>query len=271
MFAKKNLSSREVDNVNSDDVPEEAQETKRPRDSITVTKTTVWQGVSAILGLLLIISVFTGGFKGSPTGDVVKDAMPAEAKPAEPAVAPASAPTPAPEIDMEALLDDDDVKGDADAPVTIVEWSDFECPYCGRFYSQTFGQIDENYIKTGKVKLAFRDFPLGFHSNAQKSAEAAECAGELGKFWEMHDLLFEKGVVGGPATYKGYAAEIGLEQAAFDDCLDSGKMADEVKKDMADGQAAGIRGTPAFIINGKTVSGAQPYDVFAGAIEDALK
>ncbi|MEK6939891.1 MAG: thioredoxin domain-containing protein, partial [Nanoarchaeota archaeon] len=171
---------------------------------------------------------------------------------------------------MEALLDDDDVRGDEDAPVTIVEWSDFECPFCARFYQQTLPSIEEEYIKTGKVKLVYRDFPLSFHTNAQKAAEAAECAGEQGKYWEMHDMLFEQGVQGGVAGFKQYAKNLGLNTAKFDTCLDSGAMAGEIQQDMADGAAVGIQGTPGFIVNGKLVSGAQPFAVFKQVIDAEL-
>jgi protein-disulfide isomerase len=171
---------------------------------------------------------------------------------------------------MKNLIDDDSVKGDENAPVTIVEFSDYECPFCERFYSQTYSQIKSEYVDTGKVKLIFRDFPLGFHQNAQKAAEAAECAEEQDKYYEMHDKLFENGVTGGVTTFKTYAEQIGLDQNEFDVCLDSGAMADEVAKDMRDGQAAGVKGTPAFFINGELVSGAQPFSVFQQKIEAAL-
>jgi protein-disulfide isomerase len=172
--------------------------------------------------------------------------------------------------DMVALIDDDDVKGDPNAPVTIVEWSDFECPFCGRFYSDTLGQIQSEYIDTGKVKLVYRDFPLSFHANAQKSAEAAECAGEQDKFWEMHDLLFERGVTGGVTAFKQFAAELGLDTGDFNTCLDTGAMAAETAKDMADGGQAGVRGTPGFVINGQLVSGAQPFSNFKQIIDAEL-
>jgi len=169
-------------------------------------------------------------------------------------------------------IDDDAVEGDSEAPVTIIEFSDYECPFCARFYTQTLPLIRENYIDTGKVKLVFRDFPLSFHPYAQKAAEAAECAGKEGddKYYEMHDLLFEKGVDGGVDEYKEYAKEIGLSND-FDECLDSGEMAEEVKKDMDEGASVGVRGTPAFFINGKLVTGAQPYSVFEQAIEQGLR
>jgi protein-disulfide isomerase len=170
---------------------------------------------------------------------------------------------------MKALEDDDTVKGSANAPVTIIEWSDYECPFCARFYSQTLGKIDEEYIKTGKAKLIYRDFPLSFHKNAQKAAEAAECAGEQGKYYEMHNKLFEAGVSGG--AFKQYAKDIGLDSTKFSECLDSGKMASEISKDVQDGIAAGIQGTPGFIINGQLISGAQPFEVFKQAIDKALR
>lgn len=175
-----------------------------------------------------------------------------------------------PSIDMDQLVDDDDVKGDPDAPVTIVEFSDFECPFCTRFFEQTLGQIEQNYIDTGKVKFVYRDFPLSFHQNAQKAAESAECAGEQGRFWDMHDKLFESGVSGGVASFKQYAVDLGLDAAEFNSCLDSGRMASEVQKDMNDGAAAGVRGTPGFIVNGVLISGAQPYSVFEQAIDQML-
>ena len=184
----------------------------------------------------------------------------------EPTVAKKEAPT----ADMKSLIDDDSVKGDKDAPVTIVEFSDYECPFCTKFYEQSLQQIEKNYVDTGKVKFVYRDFPLGFHQNAQKAAEAAECAGEQDKYFEMHDLLFEKGVVGGVSTFKQYAKDLKLDTTDFDQCLDSGAMAQEVKDDFAAGQQLGVSGTPAFFINGKLVSGAQPYSVFEQIIEQEL-
>ena len=184
--------------------------------------------------------------------------------------APAAPAAPSVPVDMELLLDDDAVKGDPDAPVTIIEWSEFECPYCARFYNQAYSQIIKEYVDTGKVKIVFRDYPLSFHKNAQKAAEAAECAGDQEKYYAMHDKLFEEGVVGGVDTFKKYAVDLGLDSTEFDNCLDSGKHAEEVAKDMAAGQAAGISGTPGFLINGKLVSGAQPFENFKAIIDAEL-
>lgn len=169
------------------------------------------------------------------------------------------------------LMDDDSIMGSMDAKVTIIEFSDYECPFCVKFYDDTMEQIKENYVKTGKVRFVYRDFPLGMHQYAQKSAEAAECAGEQGKYFEMYDKLFSEGVKGGVSSYKKYAKELSLDQVKFDSCLDSGQMAAEIKKDLLDGQKAGVTGTPAFFVNAKMIKGAQPYSVFKTEIDAALQ
>jgi len=168
-------------------------------------------------------------------------------------------------------LEDDAVKGSANAPVTIVEFSDYECPFCGRHYTDTLPKIISNYVDTGKVKIVFKDFPLDFHPNAQKAAEAAECAGEQGKYWEMHDELFDNKINYGIDNLKQYAKNIGLNSGKFDKCLDSGDMADEVKADLSAGQGYGVSGTPANFVNGKLISGACPYSAFQDAIEAELE
>jgi len=155
--------------------------------------------------------------------------------------------------------------------VTIIEFSDYQCPYCRKFWTEAYSQIKEEYIDTGKVKLIFRDFPLSFHPMAEPSAQAAECAGEQGKFWQMHDKLFKEGVSGGVTAFKQYAADLKLDMEKFNSCLDSGQMANEIRKDFLDGQQAGVQGTPGFFVNGKVVSGAQPFSVFQQIIEQELR
>jgi len=222
--------------------------------NITIKKKSLTNGIIIVLAIILLASLITGGFSGDSSANAIKEN-----------------PNEVPPINMKTLIDDDAIKGDSDAPVTIVEFSDYECPYCEKFYSQTYNQIESKYIDTGKVKLIYRDFPLGFHKQAQKAAEAAECAGEQEMYYEMHNELFEKGVAGGVTAFKEYAKNLGLNQDKFDTCLDSGQMASEIAKDMSDGQKAGVRGTPAFFINGKLVSGAQPFSVFQQEIDAALK
>ena len=166
--------------------------------------------------------------------------------------------------------DNDPVKGSKDAPVTIIEFSDFECSFCARHYSQTLPHIEENYIQTGKVKLIFRDYPLGFHQYAKKAAEASECADEQDKYWEYHDKLFENQNALDIESLKQYAVDLGLDATTFNECLDSGTMASEVEKDFQDGVGYGVTGSPTFVINEVKVVGSQPYEMFEQIIEQEL-
>lgn len=224
-----------------------------------------------LVGLIVGYGVATGmgGGIGFPT--------PAPAQVAGNVPQAPSAPAPAgnpPSVDNDAVL------GDADAPVTIVEFTDYQCPFCGRHFTQTFGQIKTNYIDTGKVKYVIRDFPLSFHQHAQKMAEASECAHEQGKFWEWHDLVFSKqaewsNTTDLNATVAQYARDLKLNVNNFTSCVDSGKYTAEVQADLADGSKAGIDGTPGFWVigpdgKGTQVSGAQPYTSFAAAIDAFL-
>ncbi len=223
-----------------------------------------WMMILAVIQVVLVLviavhvntikeAVVSGEVAAAPTGGSDQPTAPA----------PSGEP-------VEVSIDDDAIKGDIDAPVTIIEFSDYECPFCARFYSQTLSQIEENYIDTGKVRLVYRDFPLSFHQNAQKAAEAAECAGEQDAYYDMHDKLFENQGSLSVSNYKTWAGELGLDQEEFDNCLDSGEMASEVQKDFSDGQQYGVTGTPGFFVNGVKISGAQPYSVFEAAIEAAL-
>lgn len=180
-------------------------------------------------------------------------------------------------VDHEGLIDDDPMLGDPDAPVTIVEFSDFQCPFCRRYFTDTFPEIKAKYIDTGIANLVFRDFPLSFHSAARPSAIAAECADEQGKFWEYHDKVFleqaeqsESSTVSyGTDDLKRWAREVGIDGGRFDQCLDAERYADEVEGDFEDGQAAGVSGTPTFFVNGTLLVGAQPFTAFEQAIEAA--
>ena len=164
--------------------------------------------------------------------------------------------------------------GDKNADITIVEFSDFECPYCGRFYSETLSSIEKNYIDAGKVRLYYMDFPLTeIHPNAQKAAEAARCVREQkgdDGFWKMHNKLFENQQDLSIDNFKKWARELGVSGSKFDECLDKGKYSSAVQDDSAYGQSLGVQGTPAFFINGKLLSGAQPYSAFEQAIDEAL-
>ena len=179
-------------------------------------------------------------------------------------------PSPTTTVNLEELANEDKVLGDPDAKVTIVEFSDFECPFCGRFYTQTLPQLKEEYFDTGKVKLVYRDFPLSFHPQAQPAAEAAECANEQDKFWEFHDKIFDNQSSMSTTNYKQWAADLGLDTEQFNSCLDDGKYRAEVQADFSAGQAAGVSGTPTFFINGQKIVGAQPFSVFKQIIDAEL-
>jgi protein-disulfide isomerase len=169
--------------------------------------------------------------------------------------------------------------GSASAAIVLIEFSDYECPFCGRFFKESYQAIARDFVQTGKVRHLFRAFPLeSIHKNAFKAHEAALCAGVQGKFWQMHDRLFSNQKAIGPNDITGYAQAIGLDATAFAACLASGKMAEQVRADIDAGTKMGISGTPFFLIgkptaNGdievlKGISGAHPYEVFKQAFDD---
>ncbi len=184
--------------------------------------------------------------------------------------------------DLVLSIEADPFKGSPTAPVTLIEFSDYQCPYCARHVRQTLPQIERDYIATGKVKYVFRDLPLtSIHKEAFKAAEAANCAGKQGKYWEMHDQLFANPKALRVMNLQTHALGIGLDLAAFKQCLSSGATAQEIRDDVAEGTKAGVRGTPTFFI-GRTnptssavkvlriIRGAQAYPKFQQALDSVL-
>ena len=174
---------------------------------------------------------------------------------------------------------DDPMKGDQDAELTIIEFSDFQCPFCKRFFDQTLPLLEESYIDTGKVNFVWRDFPMQSHQNAVPAHVAAQCAGNQGQFWKYHDLLFinqaewssipVEAVVGKLVLY---ADSLGLEADKFETCLTSGATLQKIQDDYQDGAQYGVRGTPTFFIGNEKdgyvlLSGAKPYEEFQAIIE----
>ncbi|NQV13706.1 MAG: thioredoxin domain-containing protein [Parcubacteria group bacterium] len=228
---------------------------KAPEQKKVPKNNTFWVPVAIILaGAIIAGSVIYSG-NADLTGSV-EEALPEPPAPPEPGTE-----------EFEVSIDDDTVKGSKDAKVQIVEFSDYECPYCAR-NAETIEKIAEEY--GDKVAIVFRDFPLDFHADAQKAAEAAECAGEQGKYWEYHDELFANQDSLEVPDLKGYAKELKLKTAAFDKCLDSDQQKEEVENDMTDGQAVEVTGTPATFINGRKISGAYPFEDFAKIIDEEL-
>lgn len=168
----------------------------------------------------------------------------------------------------------DPVLGNADAPVTIVEFSDFQCTFCTRFFFQTEPIIKSTYIDTGKAKLVYKDLSVNGRES-DFAAQAAQCAHDQGKFWEYHDLLFRKRTGYNDGTFtkdklKQYGAELGLHAEKFNACVDKGEFASRVNGDETHARSVGANGTPTFFINGIRVVGAQPTNIFEQIIDAEL-
>ncbi|MFH1099045.1 MAG: thioredoxin domain-containing protein [Candidatus Uhrbacteria bacterium] len=220
-------------------------------------------GAIGIIGSLVLIP-------GAIKGQTNKTATPPAAE--EPAP---TAPTPKPEdaaptapINI-AVIDRDHVRGSADAAVTIVEWSDFQCPFCSQFH-ETMQRAFSEY--NGKIRWVFRHFPLdSLHPNARPAAEAAECASEQGKFWEFADALFAKQDELGTDFYSKLAKDLGLDGAKFAECVKSRKYQQRVEDDEQEGLKVGVRGTPGSYVSGVEVPGAVPLNQLKAMIDSALK
>lgn len=232
--------------------------------------------IAILVGALFISSAIVGRGTTVNSGDSKLGAVKEN-------TVPPAAPTPQ---EGTVSITNDPVLGKKDAPVTIVEFSDFECPFCKRAFTEVLPQLKKEYIETGKVKLVYKDFPLDFHANAQKEAEAAQCAFDEGgdsAYYQFHDSIFTqtKGNGTGLALTELplIAQKLGLDQAKFQQCLDSGKNEQEVKDDMAEGEKVGVSGTPSWVIGksngdsieGKLIVGAQPYAALKAVIDSALE
>ncbi len=235
-----------------------------------------------VLYIALLLLVFTVGYlfakvqmlENGTTGKALIAAQQADTAGAQAAAGAGNqAAAPAAPLIVEDLDTGDlPVQGDENAPITMVEFSDFECPFCAQFFRDTYPQIKAEYIDTGKVKVYYRHYPLSFHPSAHKLAVASECANEQGMFWEMHDKIFENQAAGdfADATVIAWAGELGMDSASFSTCLASTKYDEKIKADTADGTKAGVDGTPAFFINGERLIGAQPYESFKAVIDSKL-
>lgn len=238
-------------------------------DSITLKKSTVQ--LIAVLVVGLLVGYFIGAYVTGGKANTGTTATGGSPSPGSDGGQPSGG-------RVSVSADDDPTMGSKDAKVVMIEFSDFQCPFCGRFFAQTLPQVKADYIDTGKVLFVYRDFPLSsIHPNAQKAAEAAECADEQNKWEDMHNTIFKNqdqwadlDNAGAVAKFKEYAKSAGVNEQQFGSCLDSGKYQDEVLKDFNDGINAGVGGTPTFFINGVEVSGAQPFSVFKQIIDQEL-
>ena len=227
----------------------------------------------------IIVALLVGAVVGFGVGQVVSKRGPSQDAPAAAAAPAARAPNaPAPTqpqprppppsaITQISVPDDAPYFGPKHAKVTIVEWSDFECPFCSRA-ANVVTEIKNTYPKD--VKFVFRHRPLPMHPNAPLAHEASMAAHEQGKFFEYHDVLFANQRALDRASLERYAQQLGLDMAKFKAVLDSGKYADYVRKDSQDGSALGANGTPTFFVNGRQLVGAQPLDAFSAIIDEEL-
>lgn len=259
---------------NSHHTPSKSKKTKNILEALP-SKQVFWLGfITAVLslgtlGFVLLGSQVINGNMLSLNTDSGSEGTVAQA--------PTPTPTPAPEPtvnadDIPEVTDEDNIRGDKNAPITIIEYSDFECPFCARFHPSMLQVMDEY---EGKVRWVYRHFPLSFHPEAEPSANASECAAEQGKFWEFADKLFEGNDSLSSDMYKKIAVDLNLDTGKFNDCVDSGKYNEKVQKQAQAGGAAGVSGTPgSFIINkdGKVIpiKGALPFSAVASSIDSLL-
>ncbi len=177
---------------------------------------------------------------------------------------------------VQASADDSPFLGNKNAKITIIEFADFRCPFCERFFKDSEGQIIANYVNTGKAKFVFKHYAF-LGQESVWASEAAECANEQGKFWEYHDWLYNNQAPESNLAYYSkvnlikYAGKVGLDSNKFSSCLNSDKYSGRVSTDLAKGQAAGVTGTPTVFINGQSVVGAQPFSAFKSVIDGVLK
>lgn len=207
------------------------------------------QGKWLLSGIMLVIIIVIGVMVYEPN-----------TQPRIPAITPATDPA------------GNSILGSEDAPVAMIIFGDYECPYCKKAFDEVENRIRAEYVETGKVKMVFRDFPLdSIHSYARLAAGAAECADDQGKYWQYHDALFARQSSLPSLDFTKLAGELGLDTATFKNCLTTAAHDAEINKDAADGRALGVTATPATFINGSLILGAYPYETYSAEIEKALR
>jgi len=263
---------------------EEIESNEINNQKVSIKKSTFNGLVVALIGIAIIATFFAGVYVSNFDSNQVSEEELQEAiSKLELKLLQNQLPMGQPTPIVKISADDDPVIGDPNAPISIIEFSDFQCPFCARFHIQTLPSILEEYVDQGKVKLIFRDFPIqNIHPNALPASVAAECANEQGKFKEMHDELFDNQkewsgleTANAMLLFSKYALEIGLEQEIFDSCLTNGKYIEEIRNDLNDGRDYGVSGTPGFFIGNDQVGyvelkGAQPFESFKKVIDAQL-
>jgi len=254
------------------------------KEKITVKKSTFNGLVIGVIILVGVAAFFAGSYTSNLNSEqITEEDLDKALSKLELKLLQGQLPTKQAAVPVKISADDDPIIGNPDAPITIIEFSDFQCPFCARFHTQTLPSILEEYVEQGKVKLVFRDFPIqSIHPNALPASVAAECANDQSKFREMHDMLFEKQnewnkleTTEALSLFSQYASSMEIDQETFDSCLASGKHIPEIKKDLKDGQDYGVTGTPGFFVGNNKIGfvelkGAQPFESFKKVIDAQL-
>ncbi|MCV0392592.1 MAG: DsbA family protein [Nitrosopumilus sp.] len=253
------------------------------KNTVSVKKSTFNGLIIAVIIAVAIAAFFAGSYSSINSNQISEEKLDEALAKLELKMLQKQLPSEQPKLPVKISMDNDPIIGDPDAPITIIEFSDFQCPFCARFHIQTLPLILQEYIDQGKVKLVFRDFPIqSIHPNALPAAVAAECANEQGQFRAMHDMLFDnqnewndQETVIAVSIFSQYATAIQLDQEKFDSCLSSGKYIDEIIKDLDDGRDYGVTGTPGFFVGNDKLGyvelkGAQPFDSFKKIIDVQL-
>jgi protein-disulfide isomerase len=254
-------------------IPVEESKPKPGEMTITVRR---WHLYAFVMPVIFIVGLGLGflvrGWVPLPGSTAVSAADAAESS--DPAAVAAqsnpNAPVETPQVvRYDVPVDDDPFLGSEDAPITIIEFSDYECPYCRQWHTEVYSKLMDTY--GDQIRFVYRDFPLeSIHPNARAAAEAADCANELGVFWDYHDKLFSDELGLSPEAYQEYASQLGLDTGKFQECIDSGRYQQEVQSDFDFAANLGVRSTPTFFINGIAVVGAQPFEIFQQVIEKEL-
>lgn len=267
-----NIEAAEKENTKNSEVLEKNPENSPGELTITLRR---WQLYALVMPLIFVIGLGLGYLlrgwlsPGSPTAVAAESASSEQASVPVPQSEGESSSASQEVVRYDVPVDDDPVLGAEDAPITIVEFSDYECPYCRQWHAQVYSQLIETY--GDRVRFVYRDFPLdSIHPEARPAAQAANCAYEQGVFWEYHDMLFSMEQELGREAYLEYASRLDIDQDAFNECIESERYQAEVQGDFEFAAQLGVRSTPTFFINGIAVVGAQPFDVFQQVIEREL-
>jgi protein-disulfide isomerase len=274
-MTEENQSPENIEQETSFEESQPVEETKPKSGEVTITLRR-WHLYAFVMPLIFIVGLGLGflvrGWVPLPgTSQSTSGAATASSNPA--AAVPQSNPDTSVEtpqvVRYDIPVDDDPILGSEDAPITIVEFSDYECPYCRQWHSEVYSQLIDTY--GDQIRFVYRDFPLeSIHANAKPAAEAANCANEQGVFWDYHDKLFSNELGLSPEAYQGYASQLGMDEEAFQECIESDRYQQEVQSDFDFAAELGIRSTPTFFINGIAVVGAQPFEIFQEVIEKEI-